>query len=97
MSNGKLESKEIIINENSTFKFSGGILRTEKITGQFKNTGGNFYIGDDTIGNASSAGIIGFSTAADAVKRHTQIIGDYVQEYGDILISNLTFSSIEIT
>ena len=92
MSNGKLESKEIIINENSTFKFSGGILRTEKITGQFKNTGGNFYIGDDTIGNASSAGIIGFSTAADAVKRHTQIIGDYVQEYGDILISNLTFT-----
>lgn len=92
MSNGKLESKEIIINENSTFKFAGGILRTEKITGQFKNTGGNFYIGDDTIGNASSAAIIGFSTAADAVKRHTQIIGDYIQEYGDILISNLTFT-----
>lgn len=92
MSNGKLESKEIIINENSTFKFSGGILRTEKITGQFKNTGGNFYIGDESIGNASSAAIIGFSTAADAVKRHTQIIGDYIQEYGDILISNLTLT-----
>ena len=94
--NGILDANEIILTKKEDFKFNGGTIKTKKITGTFKNSGGNLAIGENesSIGTSTLKSFLtGLSgTVTDLIRQHTQIVGDYIQEYGDVLISNLSLT-----
>ena len=95
MSNGQLDTTSITIDESATFKFTGGSIRTKKITGTFKNSGGTLLIGNDTKSNTISTFTRSLSLPLSSPlnEQHTIINGHYIQDYGeDAFVSNLYFS-----
>ena len=94
MSNGQLDTTSITIDESATFKFTGGSIRTKKITGTFKNSGGTLLIGNDTQSSTIStfSRPLSLPLSSPLNEQHTIINGHYIQDYGeDAFVSNLYF------
>ena len=93
---GLLNVKEIEINDSEKFEFSGGHLVTPKIKGSFTNSGGTILIGEaknNELSQPFSQMLIRPKNIGD-IDNHLNIIGDYVQQYGDQVVSNLSMKII---
>ena len=99
MNYGDLISEEININPDATFSFVGGTIQTPLIDtndGTFVNSGGTLSAGEyeDTTSTIETLGIstmgIGTFSITDIINEQINIIGDYIQEYGDTYVSNLS-------
>ena len=99
MDYGDLISEEINIDPDATFSFTGGTIQTPLIDtndGTFVNSGGTLSAGEyeDTTSSIEIMGIstmgLGTFSITDIINEQINIIGDYIQEYGDTYISNLS-------
>jgi hypothetical protein len=86
LSNGRMESRKIVLHPDSVFKLSGGVLRTEEFGGNFVNSGGTLSIGERP-GNVFQVQNLGHHSVS--MGGHTVIIGNFNQEYGDTSVSNV--------